>query len=75
MLETVLAREPRIDVLKVDTEGAEIETVAAIRPDLLDRIHTIYFETTERPALHADRFDGGRSRATPAAWSTARLAA
>ena len=56
-LETVLEREERIDVLKIDTEGVEIETVAAIRPDLLDRIHTIYFETTDRPALHGDRFE------------------
>jgi FkbM family methyltransferase len=56
-LEQVLEREDRIDILKLDTEGAEIDTVAAIRPDLLDRIHTIYFETTERPALHGDRFD------------------
>lgn len=56
VLDEVLAREPRIDVLKVDTEGAEIATVASIRPDLLDRIDRIYFETTERPLLHADRF-------------------
>jgi FkbM family methyltransferase len=57
VLERVLEREERIDILKIDTEGVEIDTVAAIRPDLLDRIHTIYFETTERPALHRDRFE------------------
>jgi FkbM family methyltransferase len=67
VLERVLAREPRIDVLKVDTEGAEADTIGAIRPDLLERIGTIYFETTDRPLLHADRF------ATTFACDTARL--
>jgi hypothetical protein len=67
VLERVLAREPRIDVLKVDTEGAEADTIGAIRPDLLERIDTIYFETTDRPVLHADRFD------TTFACDTARL--
>jgi FkbM family methyltransferase len=67
VLKRVLAREPRIDILKLDTEGAEVDTVASIRPDLLDRIGTIYFETTDRPLLHADRF------ATTFACDTARL--
>jgi FkbM family methyltransferase len=53
----VLEAIPRIDVLKVDTEGAEIATVGAIRDDLLDRIGLIYLETMERPTLHAGRFD------------------
>jgi FkbM family methyltransferase len=57
VLERVLEQEGRIDVLKVDTEGAEVDTVAAIRPDLLDHVGTIYFETTERPVLHAERFE------------------
>ncbi len=57
VLADVLEREERIDVLKLDTEGAEADTVAAIRPELLARVGTIYFETTERPVLHADRFD------------------
>jgi FkbM family methyltransferase len=57
VLERVLAREERIDVLKVDTEGAEVDTIAALRPELLDRVSTIYFETTDRPVLHADRFE------------------
>jgi FkbM family methyltransferase len=57
VIEQVLASEPRIDILKVDTEGAEIATLASIRPALLDRIDRIYFETTERPTLHADRFE------------------
>jgi FkbM family methyltransferase len=53
----VLADEPSVDVLKVDTEGAEIATVAAIRPDLLDRIGLIYLETMDRPVLHPERFE------------------
>jgi FkbM family methyltransferase len=57
VLERVIEREGHVDVVKVDTEGAEVDTVAAIRPDLLDHIDTIYFETAERPVLHADRFD------------------
>jgi FkbM family methyltransferase len=56
VLETVLSRERVIDVLKVDTEGAEVMTVAAIRDDLLARIRRIYLETMERPVLHPGRF-------------------
>ena len=57
VLEEVLAQETKIDVLKIDTEGLEEPTVAAIHPNLLDRIETIYFES-ERPAeLHGNRFD------------------
>jgi FkbM family methyltransferase len=67
VLEHVLAREAHIDILKVDTEGAEVDTIAAIRPELLDRIATIYFETTDRPVLHPDRF------ATSFTCDTARL--
>jgi FkbM family methyltransferase len=52
----VLASEPAVDVLKVDTEGAEVATVAAIRPELLDRIRVIYLETMDRPVLHPERF-------------------
>jgi FkbM family methyltransferase len=57
VLEEVLAREELIDVLKVDTEGLEIDTVGAIRPDLLDRIKTIYFEADWAEPLHETRFD------------------
>jgi FkbM family methyltransferase len=57
VLDAVLEREPSIDILKIDTEGAEISTVGAIRDDLLDRIGVIYLETMERPVLHPGRFD------------------
>jgi FkbM family methyltransferase len=56
VLAGVLSREGRIDVLKLDTEGAELRTARAIRPEHLDRIDTIYLEL-ERPAeVHPERF-------------------
>jgi FkbM family methyltransferase len=45
VLDEVLATERAIDVLKIDTEGAELATVAAIRHDQLERIGALYFET------------------------------
>lgn len=50
-LESILEREPRIDVLKIDTEGTEIPIVKAIRPDILARIDEIVLEArvTEQP--------------------------
>jgi FkbM family methyltransferase len=61
VLDRVLEEAPAIDVLKLDTEGAELATVAAIRGDLLARIRVIYLETMDRPSLHADRFDAAFS--------------
>lgn len=46
VLDEVLDREPWIDLLKIDTEGAERDTVAAIPPRHLSRIGVICFETT-----------------------------
>jgi FkbM family methyltransferase len=57
VLERVLDGEPRIDVLKLDTEGAEASTVRAIRPDLLARVRRIYLETTDPAAAHPAGFD------------------
>jgi FkbM family methyltransferase len=57
VLESVLEQAPVIDVLKIDTEGAELATVGAIRDDLLGRIRLIYLETMDRPSVLADRFD------------------
>jgi len=56
VLADVLEQEPRIDILKVDTEGLEVATVSSIRPELLDRIRAIYLETEKPVELHADRF-------------------
>ncbi len=46
VLDDVLDRESRIDLLKIDTEGAEVDTLHAIRADQLTRVDTICFETT-----------------------------
>lgn len=56
VLEDVLAREARIDLLKIDTEGMEDELVRAIPAHLLQRISTIYYETNAPAPLHQDRF-------------------
>lgn len=55
-LESVLARESRIDVLKIDTEGTEIPIVKAIRPDLLERIDEIVLEARVAEPLLPGRF-------------------
>jgi FkbM family methyltransferase len=57
VLESALEETDRIDVLKVDTEGMEVRTVSAIRPDLLERIGVIYFETEARVELFPDVFE------------------
>jgi FkbM family methyltransferase len=49
VLDNVLSREGTIDILKIDTEGAEIKTVVAIESRLLRRIRCIYIEA--RPQL------------------------
>jgi FkbM family methyltransferase len=64
VLDSVLARTDGIDVLKIDTEGAEASTIRAIRPGLLDAIDRIYFEWHEPLVLHADRFDFSYYNAT-----------
>jgi FkbM family methyltransferase len=57
ILEDVLASERSIDVLKIDTEGIECELVASIRPQLLERIDTIFYETPSPAPLHTDRYE------------------
>jgi FkbM family methyltransferase len=56
VLERVLDEAPGIDVLKLDTEGAEAATVRAIRPDLLARVRRIYLETGDPAAVRLDGF-------------------
>jgi FkbM family methyltransferase len=46
ILADVLARENTIDLLKIDTEGAEADTVAAIDPAYRRRIGVIYMEAS-----------------------------
>jgi FkbM family methyltransferase len=57
VLAEVLAREGTIDVLKLDTEGAEVATVAAIERAHLARIGTIYLETERAVELHPSLFE------------------
>jgi FkbM family methyltransferase len=47
VIDAILDREGSIDLLKIDSEGAELETVNAIKPEQLARIRTIVFETRE----------------------------
>jgi FkbM family methyltransferase len=56
LLDDVLAREERIDVLKVDTEGSEEALVSSIPAHQLDRIDRIYYETDNSAPFHQDRF-------------------
>jgi FkbM family methyltransferase len=56
VLADVLRRESRVDLLKLDTEGAEERTVRAIDPALLDRVGAVYYEGTAPHALWPDRF-------------------
>jgi FkbM family methyltransferase len=56
MLDEILAREERIDVLKIDTEGSEQALVASILPHQLERIDRIYYETDEPAPLHEGQF-------------------
>ena len=61
VLEDVLSESTHVDVLKIDTEGREVSTVQAIRPDLLGRVRMIYFESEyPAPALHPKLFEQSR---------------
>lgn len=58
VLAEVLDEHETIDVLKLDTEGSEQSTVAAIDRELLPRIRTIYFEADEEPGpMFPELFD------------------
>lgn len=56
VLAKVLETEPEIDVLKIDTEGVEIQTVNAISPEYLGRIRHIYMEAEPHGNLHEHHF-------------------
>jgi FkbM family methyltransferase len=51
VLGRILAAEGRIDVLKIDTEGQEARTLAAIDPLLLDRLGRVYLELAPGEAV------------------------
>lgn len=56
VLSNVLTERPHIDILKIDTEGAEIPTVAAIDEMYLPKIRKIYIEAEPRSELHPNYF-------------------
>lgn len=56
VLGQILEREPKIDVLKIDTEGTEGELVASISLHHLQRIDRIYYETVRPTPLHLGQF-------------------
>ena len=65
VLDHVIAREGRIDLLKLDTEGMELDTVRAIRPELLETIGVVYFEWDDEPAdLEAEGFERSYANST-----------
>jgi FkbM family methyltransferase len=56
VLQDILSRENLIDILKIDTEGVEIQTVESIKIDFLKRIKVIYLEAFPMNTLHQDIF-------------------
>jgi FkbM family methyltransferase len=64
VLSRVLDEVERIDVLKIDTEGAELRTMRAIAPELLERIDTVYLELERPEAVHPDRYDASFANQT-----------
>lgn len=57
VLRDVLSKEETIDILKLDTEGVEIQTVEAIDIENLSRIRCIYLEAEPNLPLHPGLFD------------------
>ncbi len=56
VLKSILLHEEHIDILKIDTEGVEIQTVEAIEKEILKRIKRIYLEAKPKRNLHPDMF-------------------
>lgn len=57
VLQRIIDKEKFIDVLKIDTEGVEIQTIKAIEGDLLKRTKRIYLESEPGEALHPKIFE------------------
>jgi FkbM family methyltransferase len=57
VLEEVLDSAPAVDILKIDTEGTELEIIRAIRPELLGRVRRAYLEVERRPESAPETFD------------------
>jgi FkbM family methyltransferase len=52
ILETILAKEGSINILKVDSEGVEVRTVRTIKPQYVSQIACIYLEARPDEELH-----------------------
>ena len=57
VIEDALKNFPHIDILKIDTEGVEIQTVKAIHPESLKSISKIYLEAQPLGDIHHKLFD------------------
>ena len=57
VLTEVIAAEGQIDMLKIDTEGMEHRTVAAIDHDILDRVRVICYEASSPTNPAPELFD------------------
>jgi FkbM family methyltransferase len=56
VLEEVLDSASAVDILKIDTEGTELDIIRAVRPELLRRVRTAYLEVERRPASAPEPF-------------------
>ena len=71
VLERALVRSGTIDLVKIDTEGLELDTVRAMDPALLRHVRAIVFEAFDEkpdgplhPALFTQRLEGSVCRLT-----------
>jgi FkbM family methyltransferase len=76
ILADVLASEPQVDLLKLDTEGMEDRTIAAIDHELLARVRVLCYETrapvNPAPEIFDMAFATETARLTSRAVSAAR---
>jgi FkbM family methyltransferase len=56
VLEHALAREGAVDLVKIDTEGLELDTVRAMAPEHLRRVRAIVVEAAPTEPLHPALF-------------------
>tara|TARA_B100001750_G_C15137553_1_gene412955 strand:- start:72 stop:632 length:561 start_codon:yes stop_codon:yes gene_type:complete len=57
VLSDIFKREKTIDILKIDIEGLEEETIKSISPEYLNKIKRIYFESTPKIKLFTNIFN------------------
>lgn len=57
LLASVLEKHPHIDLLKMDIEGLEVETLLAIHPEWLSRINAIAIEAEPTDILFPEIFE------------------